>query len=76
MTVTSWSNKLKKMNTDDFIELYSRSADMSFSFFYSEDDDLLKENLNNIQSYVTSYYQGDVDMDIKNARANINTNVR
>lgn len=68
--------QVEKMNTDDFIELYSRSADMSFSFFYSEDDDLLQENLNNIQSYVNSYYQGDVDMDIKNARANINTNVR
>ncbi len=64
------------MDTDDFIELYSRSSDMSFSFFYIDDHDLLTENKNNVQEYVESYYNGDVDMDIKNARNNINTNVK
>ena len=68
--------QIEKIETDDFIELYSRSADMSFSYIYSDDKDLMWENLNNIQSYVNSYFKGDVDMDIKNARDNINTNVK
>ena len=68
--------QIENIETDDFIELYSRSADMSFTYFYVDDYILLRENFNNIQSYINSYYQGDVDMDIKNARDNINTNVK
>lgn len=69
-------NMIDEMDTDDFIELYSRSSDMSFSFFYIDDHDLLTENKNNVQEYVESYYSGEVDMDIKNARNNINTNLK
>lgn len=69
-------NKIENMPTEDFIELYSMSGDMSFSFFYIEDLDIMQENINNVTTYVDSYYQGNADFDYRNAKNNVNTNVR
>lgn len=62
---------IENMSPEDFIEAYSMSDDLNIDHFYLEDMEQLQARVDNIESFINKYNSGQVDLDFKRARDNI-----
>ena len=62
---------IDQIEPEDFIEMYSMSDDLNIDHFYLEDLDQLEQRVKNMTRFIKRYQSGEVDMDFKRARQNI-----